>query len=260
MRSHLLEGKVMHRRAAPAYHLEHDVWYAALDLDELDEVPARIRMISRNRRNLLEFRDADHWPEPASDVRTSVHAHLREVGEDPDGWRITMVTNLRVLGYVFNPATFYLCRDAQGVLRIVVIEVHNTHGERHLYTLRATADGRPGTDRLVASMAKDFYVSPFIDMEGRYTVHVADEPGRLRIAINERQGERPVLATSLVLERRALTNRSVLRAFLRHPLVTHKTIAAIHWHALRLWRRGVPFQRHSRVAHGAPGSLREVAR
>ena len=38
MRSHLLEGKVRHRRPRPfTYGLEHDVWYAALDLAELDD-------------------------------------------------------------------------------------------------------------------------------------------------------------------------------------------------------------------------------
>jgi DUF1365 family protein len=163
-----------------------------------------------------------------------------------------------VLGYVFNPASFYLCRDAAGVLQVVVVEVHNTHHERHLYTLRPRRPEGP----FVASMAKDFYVSPFLDMEGRYTVHVQDDPARLRIAINERRDDRPVLATSLLLTRRPLTNASVLRAFVRHPLVTHKTMALIHWHALRLWRRGVPFRRHSALGHGRSAETRpaEAAR
>ena len=64
---------------------------------------------------------------------------LRTEGEDPTGWRITLVTNPRVLGYVFNPASFYLCRDGDGILRVVIVEVHNTHLERHLYTLRPSA-------------------------------------------------------------------------------------------------------------------------
>lgn len=241
LRSHLLEGKVRHRRSGPVeYALEHDVYYAALDLAELDDVARSVRLIGRNRRNALEFRDADHWPEPATDIRETVLAHLRAHGEDPTGWRITLVTNLRVLGYVFNPASFYLCRDAGGDLRVVVVEVHNTHLERHLYTLRPEAPG----PRFRASMDKDFYVSPFIDMEGRYTVHVRDEPAGLRIAINERQGERPVIATSLVLGRRRLSDRAVLRMLLRHPLMTQRTMALIHVHAWRLWRRGARFQRH----------------
>jgi uncharacterized protein len=245
MRSHLVEGTVRHRRARPVeYALEHQVFYLALDLDELDEVDRRLRLFGRNRRNVLEFRDSDHWPEPATDIRATVLDHLRAEGEDPTGWRITLVTNPRFLGYVFNPASFYLCRDRSGALRVVVVEVHNTpHLERHLYTLRPRSEG----PRFVASMDKDFYVSPFIDMEGGYTVHVQDEPTRLRIAINERQGDAPVLSTSLVLERRRLTNRSLLRMLLRHPMMTQRTTGLIYIHAWRLWRRGVKFHRHGQA-------------
>ena len=248
MRSHLLEGKVRHRRSRPVeYALEHDVWYAALDLSELGAVDRSLRLLSRNGRNLLQFRDDDHWPAPATDLEATVLQHLRAQGEDPTDWRITLITSLRVLGYVFNPASFYLCRDAAGALRVVIVEVHNTHLERHLYTLRPEAEDA----RFKASMEKAFYVSPFIDMEGRYTVHVQDEPTRLRISINERQADAPVIATSVDLERRRLSDQSLVRLFLRYPLVTHKTIALIHWHALHLWRRGIPFQRHGLAARAS---------
>jgi hypothetical protein len=255
MRSHLLDGELRHRRARPVeYALEHTVYYFALDLDELDVVARSVRLLGRNRRNVLEFRDSDHWPAPAADIRATVLEHLRSGGEDPTGWRITLVTNLRVLGYVFNPASFYLCRDAAGELRVVVVEVHNTHLERHLYTLRPQGTG-PG---FVSSMDKAFYVSPFIDMEGRYSIHVADDPASLRIAINERQGDAPVIATSLVLKRRRLTNRTVLRMLVAHPLITQRTIALIHVHAWRLWRRGVRFQHHG-DAVAAAAALRAGA-
>lgn len=259
MRSHLLEGKVGHRRSRPfTYGLEHDVWYAALDLDELDEVDRRLRLFGRNRRGVATFRDADHMPVPATDVRAEILAHLRAEGEDPDGWRVTLVTNLRVLGYVFNPASFFLCRDGRGTLRVVVVEVHNTFGERHQYTLRpghggAGEPGEPGErvaggdGPFTASMDKAFFVSPFISLDGRYSVHVRDEPAGLRLAINLRQDGAPLLSTSLVLRRVRLTDRSLLRMLLRHPLVSHRTIGLIHWHALRLWLRGAPFFRHGAV-------------
>jgi DUF1365 family protein len=241
VRSHLLEGTVRHRRARPSvYALEHDVFYVALDLAELDDVDARLRLVGRNRRAALTLRDADHLPIPATDLDRDLRAHLAAEGEDAEGWRIVMITNLRFLGYVFNPATFFLCRDREGVLRVVVIEVHNTHGERHLYTLRRPTGDAPFT----ASMDKDFYVSPFITMDGRYAVHVRDDAAGVRIAINERVGGSPLLSTSLVLRRRPLTDRMVLRMLMRHPLVSHKTILMIHWHALRLWLRGIPFLRH----------------
>ncbi|MHB8959261.1 MAG: DUF1365 domain-containing protein [Candidatus Limnocylindrales bacterium] len=251
MRSHLLEGKVRHRRAQPfTYGLEHDVWYAALDVDELDALDGRLRLFRRNRRGATEFRDADHLPESGRDVAAGIRALLQTEGETPDGWQITLVTNLRVLGYVFNPASFFLCRDEAGRLRVVVVEVHNTFGERHLYALRPrtgapVAEGRP----FLAAMAKDFFVSPFISVDGSYAVHVRDEADGLRLAIDLRQDNRPMLSTSLVLQRRPMTDRMLLRLLLRHPLVTHKTIALIHWHALRLWLRGAPFFRHGAWAH-----------
>jgi DUF1365 family protein len=263
MRSHVLEGKVRHRRLRPfTYAFEHDVYYAALDLSELDEVDRRLRLVGRNRRAVLGFRDADHLLVPSTDVQADLIAHLRAEGENPDGWPVTLITNLRVFGYVFNPASFFLCRDRAGALRVVVVEVHNTHGERHLYTLRpappaAGVAAQPG-DRLDASMAKDFYVSPFIEMEGRYSVHVRDDAAGLRIAINERQDGQPLLTTSLVLRRRPLTDRVLLRMLLRYPMVTHKTIGLIHWHALRLWLRGARFIRHG-AARQAPAPAGEVA-
>ena len=245
MSSHLLEGKVRHRRVHPVtYHLEHDVFYAALDLDEIDMAVSSLRLMARNRWNALTFRDDDHLEPPAEDLAAAVRARLTADGLDPTGWQVTLVTNLRVFGYVFNPASFYLCRDAAGSLRVVIVEVHNTHGERHLYVLQP----RDSTSDFTDSMDKTFYVSPFIEMTGQYRVHLRDEPSRLRITINlERSGDL-VLHTSLDLERRPLTDRTILRMLVRHPLVTLKTIALIHWHAFHLWRRGLPFHRHGEVS------------
>ncbi len=177
------------------------------------------------------MRDGDHLEPPAGDLRTAFLEHLRSEGEDPTGWRITLVANPRVLGYVFNPASFFLCRDIAGELRVVVVEVHNTHGERHVYTLRP----RPGAPAFVASMEKAFYVSPFIETGGGYTVRVRDDASRLRISINHELPDGLVLHASLDLVRRPLTDRNLLRMLLRHPFVTHRTTLLIHWHALRLW-------------------------
>jgi DUF1365 family protein len=245
MRSHLLEGLVRHRRMRPfVYALEHGVYYVALDLDELDDVDRSSWVLGRNRRRVLVLRDNDHLVPPAQDIRASFLDHLRAQGEDPEGWQVTLVTNLRVLGYVFNPASFFLCRDRTGALRVVVVEVHNTHGERHLYTLRP----RDNAADFRASMSKEFYVSPFIEMRGGYMVRVRDEASRLRITINQEQPDGLLLHTSLDLVRRPLTDRNLLRMLIRHPFVTHKTIGMIHWHALRLWLRGARFHRHREVA------------
>jgi DUF1365 family protein len=245
MRSHLLHGKVRHRRSRPVdYELEHDVFYLALDLDEIDAVDRRLRLFSHGRRNVLTFRDSDHWLPAAADLRTAVHGHLRAGGHEPAGWHITFIATPRVFGYQFNPASFYLCRDAGGVLQVVIVEVHNTHGERRLYTLRPHRRGKAWVD----GMVKDLYVSPFIDMDARYTVRVQDDPATLRIAVTETERGEPLLTATLVLQRARLTDRVLARLLLHVPFATQKTIVAIHLHAWRLWRRGLPFHRHSEVA------------
>ena len=245
MRSHLLTGVVRHRRSQPmVYEMEHDVFYLALDLAEIDQVAARSRLFSRNRFNVLSLHDRDHWVPEASDLRGTVLAHLRDEGFEPERWRITFIATPRVLGYQFNPASFYLCRDGDGVMQVVIVEVHNTHNERRLYTLRPRRLGKAWID----DFEKDFYVSPFIDMEAHYTVRVQDDPDRVRIAITETELGEPVLTATLVAERKLLTDRNLLRTLLRVPLATQKTIVAIHMHAWRMWRRGFRFHRHSEVS------------
>ncbi len=108
-------------------------------------------------------------------------------------------------------------------------------------------------------MDKEFYVSPFIDMVGRYAVRVRDDPGSLRIAIDESQDGQPLLYTSLVLRRVRLTDRAVARMLVRHPFVTQKTIAAIHLHAWRLWRRGARFHRHGEAKQAQAEAARVQA-
>ena len=142
------------------YGLEHDVFYVALDLDELDEVAARLRLVGRNRRAVLAFRDADHLPRPATDLTRDVRAAPARRGHRPDGWQITLITNLRVLGYVFNPASFYLCRDAAGALR-----GRDRRGPQHATASATSTSLRPAHDdgaAFAGRMDKDFYVSPFI--------------------------------------------------------------------------------------------------
>ena len=254
MNTHLLRGKVVHRRARPrTYALEHDVWYIALDLDELPTVARWSRLLRRNGRALTSFRDADYLPDAALDLRADFRTHLARSGIDMREGRITLVTNLRVLGYQFNPASFYLCRDASGELTCVVVEVHNTYGERHLYTLRPE---RPGARSFSAEMDKELFVSPFMGPDGRYSVTVRDDEDRLAIGINEREAGEALLATSLTLQREPLTRRNLTWLLVRYPLVTHKTTMLIHWHALRLWLKGVPFHRHASgrnagAVHGA---------
>jgi DUF1365 family protein len=122
-----------------------------------------------------------------------------------------------------------------------VAEVHNTHGERHVYPL--APEGEPGAPWRAAA-GKEFYVSPFISMDADYRFAVRETGSSLFIGIAERDKGQHAFYADIRLERRPLDDRELLRALLRMPLVPLKTTALIHWHALRLWRWGVPFHSH----------------
>lgn len=249
MRSHLLTGTLRHRRTHPvSYDFRHRVWYLALDLDEIDSVVQHLAPLSHNGRNLLEFRDRDHFQdrhsggEIAELARTALDEALPDVpAMDRENWRTTLITYPRVLGYVFNPASFYLHHDAAGRLRHAVAEVSNTHGEQHLYDLPREGEGGP----VYRSHApKSFYVSPFIGPRADYDFRVAETADGMTLALNESQDGVHFLHAGLRLERRPLSNRSLLALLAREPWVTAKTITAIHRHALGLCLRGAPFFRH----------------
>ena len=109
----------MHHRLAPKeHHFRYRIFMLALDLDELDAVAARIPFLSRNRRNLYEFRDRDHLTLPGFEhatLKENLVEYLAQNGiRFPADGRITLVTLPRVFGYIFNPVSFYFCADAAG--------------------------------------------------------------------------------------------------------------------------------------------------
>lgn len=249
LRSHLLAGTIRHRRDRfTTYDFTHDVWYLALDLDEVPQVDRRLRLLSFNRRNLLELRDSDHLDRNNDGLRAAIDRRMRVHDLDPARMRVTLIAYPRVAGYVFNPVSFYLCHDEARVLRLVLAEVHNTHGDREVYDF---LPGGEGTPVFRGSQDKRMYVSPFIAPEARYELLVWEDADHLSITIREAEvgaGElEPALFARLQARRLPLTNGNMLGLLARDPLIPLKTSALIFWHAARLWWRGVPWRRYRRT-------------
>ncbi|WP_221327167.1 DUF1365 domain-containing protein [Actinoplanes sp. L3-i22] len=215
----LYECTVRHARTAPLRHTftyRTQQWF--VDLDELPR-----------DRWLASFRAGDHFGDPARSIRQNVEAYLAGHGIDLDGGRIRLLTNARVLGYVFNPLSVYWCHRADGSLAAVVAEVHNTYGGRHCYLLRTDERG-------VASTAKSFYVSPFNDVSGDYRLSLPEPGERLSLTVAlDRDGGRPFVASLRGRRRPATTG-----ALLRHPLVTVAVALRIRIQGIRLYLRGLP--------------------
>jgi DUF1365 family protein len=249
LRSCIYECKVMHHRLEPRqHHFEYRIFMFALDLDELDEIPRRVRGFAHNRRSLYEFRDRDHLTLPelgeTGSVREHVTAWIAKQGiRLPPRARITLITLPRVLGYIFNPVSFYFCDDASGAPLCAVVQVGNTFREMKPYLL-PQSDGAGGF-RLITP--KHFYVSPFsaLDLCFDFKLKVPDD--RLDIHIDDRAGDRRVLVSALTGHRVPLTTARLAWFTVKYPLITLKVIFLIHWHALLLWARRLPW--HQKTAH-----------
>ena len=117
--SALYVGRVRHRRfGAPEHRFAYPVWHALVDLDELPELGRRLRLFSHNRFNLTGFDDRDHMGSGAALVREKLERWLRIRGAGGDLGSVTLLAHLRVLGGVFNPVSFFFCRDRRGRLRL----------------------------------------------------------------------------------------------------------------------------------------------
>ncbi|MBS0245453.1 MAG: DUF1365 family protein [Proteobacteria bacterium] len=251
LRSALYVGSVMHRRLSPRRHrLRYRAFWALFDLDEMREVDARLSLLSHNRFNLFSFHDADHGDGKSEPLRDYVDRTLETHGIDCRGGRIALLCMPRILGYVFNPLSIYFCHRADGSLAALLYEVRNTFGEMHSYLLPVTGEAPLVHQRC----AKEFYVSPFLDMDMTYDFRVAPPGERVSVVVAADDKRGAVLVASLAGERRAPSDRALAAIFISLPLMTLKVMAAIHWEALKIWWKGMrlyprpPAPRHAVTA------------
>lgn len=237
MTSALYVGHVAHARFTPKRHkLRYPLFMLLADLDELEAL--NFRTLRYNRTALLSFYDKDHGARVAAPLRPQIERKLADAGIAFDGGRIALLSMPRVLGYVFNPLSVYFCWRRSGELAAIIYEVRNTFGERHDYVLPARVSE---TGDVAQRCEKDFFVSPFMEMDLGYAFQIRPPGEDVRIGMVIRRGEEVVLTASFAGERRPLTEANLLRAFAGNPLMTFTAIAGIHWEAVKLLLKGVPY-------------------
>ena len=235
-------GEVRHARLRPVAHAFHyPSFFLLLPMRTLRRQPCPA--LARNRFGLMAFHDRDHG-DGGPDSLAWLEGLLASEGvRDADG-EIWLHCLPRVLGYAFKPVSFWYCHRADGTLAAVVTEVNNTFGERHCYLLRGPGLGW-GREQ---QAQKAFHVSPFCAVEGSYRFRffrndlgAAPAQARTVVRIEHDDDQGPLLITSVSGQLQPLTaacQRAVLR---RMPLMTLGVVARIHWQALQLWLRRVPF-------------------
>lgn len=251
----LYEMDIMHCRIAPRKHrFTHRIFMFYLDLDELDEISRKLPFFKRNRRALFEFRDSDHINFGHADVKANVLAYVRDKGVDTPISRVMMMTNVRTVGYVFNPVSFYFCFGSDNRPVCAVAQVGNTFGELKPFFLGPETLHK---DTFCSVQKKYYYISPFIDLDVPMDFRLKVPGERLFIRIDDLKRERKFLYTTMTGKRRPLTNTELFKLGSKIPLVTLKVIFLIHWHAAILhFIKKIPYHKK----RDNPDLQREVQR
>ncbi len=222
---------------SPVEHgFEYTMFMAYLDVDRIPELMSVSRLAGYEKAALVSFRESDHFGDPSLPLRKRLEQDAVANGVSlPDG-PIYLLTHLRYAGYCFNPISLYYCYSKDGgEPKVVMAEVHNTFGESHNYWLPGLhADG----------VTKELHVSPFNTMDNEYGFRLTAPASNLVAHIDSfRQGQKFFDAT-LTLDWMPWTSKNLKRSILAYPFMTLKVIAAIHWQALQLFFKRMPFVPH----------------
>ena len=233
----LITGEVMHARLKPKTNrFKYKTYYLSINLTQAEDLP-----IKRNRFGLLSFYDKDHGDGGQTSLvewcRNILQAHeLGYLNGD-----IQLITMPRVLGYVFNPVSFWLCHDGNGSCRAILCEVNNTFGERHVYVC-AHSDHRPITRFEQLQAKKVFHVSPMLERQGHYRFKFDVDTDRFAVWIDHYDKDNDkMLATWLIGQAKVMTESRLRSVFFKYPLITVKAIFLIHWQALKLLAKGFKY-------------------
>jgi DUF1365 family protein len=246
MESGIYTGLLRHRRYEPKRHeFSYPVFMSFLDIDRVPELMRVSRVASYNRWNWTSFVQRDHFGDASLPLRERLRIDAAAQGLTlPDG-PIFLLTNLRYLGYVFNPISLFYCYNRQGQVETVLAEVNSTFSETHNYWLSAHNRLNPeSAATLRYRCEKQMHVSPFMPMELDYGFAFNLPGAKLVAHMKTYSGERANFDATLALNYEPWGAAALRRALIRFPLMTAKVITAIHWEALKLYLKDVPVFTH----------------
>ncbi len=245
METCIYKGIVTHRRFKPKRHFfSYKTFSILFDLDELEDLEKKISIFSLNKFNLFSFYNKDHGDRDGKNLKNWVRTNLKKNNINFSVSKIKLLCFPRIFGYVFNPLSIFYCYNENQELKAILYEVKNTFNEQHTYIFPVDKNNKIITQ----SCNKKFYVSPFMEMDTAYRFRLAEPKKTLSVFIKQSDKEGMLLSACQIGKKQEISTKKLFSNFVKHPMMTIKIIMAIHFEALRLWRKGVKLvKRKSKV-------------
>ncbi|MDC0436118.1 DUF1365 domain-containing protein [Candidatus Pelagibacter sp.] len=236
--SFIYTGTVVHKRFKPKIHtFNYKVFSLLLDLSELDLLNKNLKLFSYNKFNIISFYNKDHGPRDGSSLKNWVISNLKKKNIVTSDIQIKLLCYPRIFGYVFNPLSVFYIYDKNSDLIAILYEVKNTFGEQHTYIFET----KKNQNLIQHVCKKKFYVSPFIEMNCIYFFRLLKPHNKISVIIDQHDKEGKILYASQDGIKSELNNKTLIKSYLKHPLMTFKIILAIHFEAFKLWTKGIKF-------------------
>jgi len=237
MNSCIYNGFVSHTRFKPVKHsLKYNTFSLFIDLDEIKNLTKNNPIFSFNKFNIFSFYNIDHGNRDGKCLKNWVKANLKKFEIDQNINSVKLLCYPRIFGYVFNPLSIFYCYDGKN-LKAILYEVKNTFNEQHTYIFKVKSK-----DVISQTCKKKFYVSPFMDMDTYYKFDLLNPDEQLSVIIKQSDKEGIILTAVQKGQKKAFSFKQLLINFLTYPLMTFKIIGAIHFEALRLWKKGAKYR------------------
>ena len=237
MNSCIYNGYVSHTRYKPVKHsLRYNTFSLFIDLDEIENLSKNNFIFSFNKFNIFSFFNKDHGDRDGLCLKNWVLNKLKKFNINKDINNIKLLCYPRVFGYVFNPLSIFYCYENKN-LRAVMYEVKNTFNEQHTYIFKVKSN-----NEISQKCKKKFYVSPFMDMETQYEFKLLNPDENLSVLIKQSDKDGIILTAVQKGTKKEFNMKQLLVNFVLYPLMTLKIIGAIHYEALRLWKKGAKYR------------------
>ncbi|MCH6257247.1 DUF1365 domain-containing protein [Puniceicoccaceae bacterium K14] len=242
MNSCLYKSTIIHQRKSPKVHaFKYSLFMFYIDLDEIAQLDRSLCLFSLNRLSPYEYRESDHYQNNNRSTKDSILSYLKNQGINREIGKVYLLTHLRSFGHVFNPVSFYFVSDTSGDPLCSIAEVANTFNEQKMYFIPS--------EETESKQIKNFYVSPFSDLDTQFHFTLKPPTDNLRLTINQSEKQKVFFKSALFGKKVSLTDNKLALYLLRFPAITLSIVFAIHWQAFLLYCKGITVRRKSANRH-----------